>query len=41
MKNSIYIRYNPERISKYDLRISGEISFGKVAIVIKILGIEF
>ena len=41
IKNSIYIRYNPERISKYDLRISGEISFGKVAIVIKILGIEF
>ena len=41
IKNSICIRYNPERISKYDLRLCGEISVGKVAIIIKIFGVEF
>jgi hypothetical protein len=33
-----YIRYTPERMSKYDARLNGEICLGKVSIVIKLIG---
>ena len=41
LQNSIYFRYNPDRVSKYDLRICAELSMGKMSVVLKLLGTEY
>ena len=38
---TIYFRYNPDRVSKYDLRICAELSMGKMSVVLKLLGTEY
>ena len=41
LQNTIYFRYNPDRVSKYDLRICAELSMGKMSVVLKLLGAEY
>jgi hypothetical protein len=40
IRECVYIRYTPERISKYDARFNGEICLGKVSVVIKLIGVD-
>ena len=36
-RESVDIRYTPERMSKYDARLTGEIYLGKVSVGIKLI----